>query len=67
MTLKPQFITDSGGKKKAVILSMKEYEHLLEQLEDAEDVRLYDEAMRDNTPPIPFEDYLKAFEARKNG
>lgn len=67
MTLNPQFITDAGGKKKAVILTMKEYQHLIEQLEDAEDVRLYNEAKRDKTPPIPFEDYLKAFEARKNG
>jgi len=65
MTLNPQFITDSGGKRKSVILSLKEYEHLLEQLEDAEDVRLYDEAKRDKTPPTPFEDYLKEFEARQ--
>jgi len=59
MTLNPQFITDSGGKKKAVILSMKEYEQLIEQLEDAEDIRLYDEVKARNEPTIPFEDYLK--------
>ncbi len=67
MTLNPQFITDARGKRKSVILTIKEYENLIEQLEDAEDVRLYDEVKARNEPTIPFEDYLKAFEARKNG
>lgn len=67
MTLNPQFITDAKGRRKSVILSIKEYEQLLEQLEDAEDIRLYDEVKALNEPAIPFEEYLKAFEARKNG
>ena len=30
----PEYITDSIGKKKAVILSIEQYEELLEDLED---------------------------------
>lgn len=59
MILKPQFIIDFNGKRKAVILSMKEFEYIVEQLEDLEDIRLYDEAKKDNGPSIPFEEYKK--------
>jgi hypothetical protein len=44
MNLHPQYITDKKGKKKSVVLSMKEYKRILEELEDLEDIRLYDEA-----------------------
>ena len=32
----PQFITDNSGKKLAVVLPMKEYNRMLEDLEDLE-------------------------------
>lgn len=32
--IKPQYITDEKGKRKSVILSVEEYEDLLEDLED---------------------------------
>ena len=41
----PQFITDNSGKKLAVVLPMKEYNRMLEDLEDLEDVKAYDKAM----------------------
>lgn len=31
---KPQYVIDADGKKKGVILSMKEYEQLIEDLHD---------------------------------
>ncbi|MDR2148496.1 MAG: type II toxin-antitoxin system Phd/YefM family antitoxin [Tannerella sp.] len=45
----PQYITDVKGKKKFVILPVKEYQRILEELEDREDVRLYDEAKNEDT------------------
>lgn len=65
MTLNPQFITDDSGKRKAVILSLKEYEMLVDHWEEIEDERLFDEAIKEKDEAIPFEDYLKEFEARK--
>ena len=44
----PQFITDHKGKKISVVLSIKDYQKLIEKLEDLEDVRLYDEAKERN-------------------
>jgi hypothetical protein len=46
MNLHPQYLTDSKGKKKAVLLPIKEYTLLLEELEELEDIKLYDEAKK---------------------
>jgi PHD/YefM family antitoxin component YafN of YafNO toxin-antitoxin module len=39
-----QFITDNHGKKLAVILPIKEYNKMLDELEELEDIKLYDKA-----------------------
>ena len=60
LTLNPQFIKDSKGKKSLVVLSAKEFEHIIEELEEIEDMRLYDEAKKnDNGKRILFSEYLK--------
>ena len=60
MNIRPQFITDSNGKKISVVLSLKEYDKLMEELDEKEDVRLYDEAKKsDNGERILFAEYLK--------
>lgn len=44
-----------------VILSKKEYDAIIDELEETEDVRLYDEAKKsDDGKRILFSDYLKA-------
>ena len=52
LTVNPQFITDSTGKKISAILPMKEFNILLEELEELEDIRLYDESKNDDAPAI---------------
>ena len=42
-----RYITDETGKRVSVILDIKEYERLLEALEDLEDLRAADEALRE--------------------
>ena len=41
-------ITDDQGKKVAVILSIKDYEKLMKELEELEDIKLFDEAKKDD-------------------
>lgn len=65
MELHPQYITDKKGKKQSVVLSMKEYKRILEELEDLEDIRLYDEAKTVNEPSIPLSDYIKKRKSKK--
>lgn len=59
VTLHPQYITDTAGKK-LVILPQDEFKSMLEELENSEDVRLFDEAKKeDDGTRISFTDYLK--------
>lgn len=56
----PQYITDNLGKKISVILTMKEFNAIMEELDELEDIRLYDEAKKDDDGTrILFSDYLK--------
>lgn len=67
LDLHPQYIKDANGEKSLVILPAKEFETLMEELEDLEDVKLYDEAKKeDDGERILFSDYLKS-RKQKNG
>lgn len=56
----PQYITDNTGKKISVILPLKEFDAIIEELEELEDIRLFDEAKKeDDGTRILFSDYLK--------
>ena len=66
MSLHPHFITDTKGKKLSVVLSIEEFNALLEELEELEDIRLYDQAKADRSPAIPIEEaFAKIEQARK--
>lgn len=66
-TVHPQYIKDAEGKKSLVVLSAKEFDALIEELEDLDDIKLYDEAKKeDDGERIPFSEYLKNRKA-KNG
>lgn len=59
ITLNPQYIKDTDGKN-LVILLQKEFDALMEMLEELEDIRLYDQAKSEDTGErILFSDYLK--------
>lgn len=65
LTLHPQFIKDANGDKTMVILPAKEFDNILEQLDELEDVRLYDEAKKEDTGErITFSDYVKSRESK---
>lgn len=59
------YITDSNGKKISVILPIKDYNKMLEELEELEDIRLYDQAMADKRPAIPADIAFKQIEASR--
>lgn len=63
LTVHPQYITDKEGNKISVVLPIKEYESLLEELEQMEDVKLYDEAKNLNEPSIALDEAFRIIEA----
>lgn len=56
----PQFITDNNGNKISAVIPINEFNTIMEELEDLEDIKLYDEAKKeDNGERILFSDYVK--------
>ena len=61
--MEARYIVDEDGKRVSVILSVDEYERMIEALEDLEDVRLYDEAkaalQRGESEVVPLEQAMR--------
>ena len=58
--LHPQYIKDSNGNTSMVVLPINEFKTIIEELEDLEDIKLYDEAKKEDTGErVLFSDYLK--------
>jgi len=68
MINKNQFITDAGGKKVAVILPVKDYEKMLDELDEYACIKAYDKAKAHKQEFTPAADVFKAIEQkRKHG
>ncbi len=66
MTNTPQYITDNTGKKLSVVLPIKEYKKMLEELEELEDIRLYDDAKKNDTGErIPMREAFKMIDEKR--
>ncbi len=60
LTVHPQYIKDANGEKSLVILPAKEFDTIMEELEELEDIKRYDEAKNEDTGErILFSDYIK--------
>ena len=56
----PQFITNEKGKKLAVVLTIKDHNKLMEQLEDLEDIIACNKALKNSDDKrMLFDDYLE--------
>jgi len=60
MQVKPQYVVDEHGQRTSVLLSLDEFNELMQLAEDASDSREMDEAIRDaerrGERPIVWED-----------
>lgn len=63
LTINPQYVTNSNGEKVSAIIPITEFEAILEELEELEDIKLYDEAKISNEQSIPVS---QAFEMIEN-
>jgi hypothetical protein len=64
--LRQQFIEDIQGNRIAVLMPIDQYNKLLDQLEDVDDVRTYDAAKAEKDEIIPFEQAVKEIEKKRN-
>jgi hypothetical protein len=51
----PEYIVDEKLNKKAVVIPFAEWENLIEEMEELDDIRAYDAAKSEEGEAIPFE------------
>ncbi len=64
--MKTQFITDEKGNKTGVILSTKDYERLMDEVDEAHTARIYDKAKSKKLTFRPFDEALKNIEQKRS-
>ncbi|MCK9451996.1 MAG: hypothetical protein M0Q90_09920 [Bacteroidales bacterium] len=62
-----QFVTDNDGNKLAVILPIKEYNKMVEDLEELDDIKRYDAAKKGEQEFIVAEEAFKEIEEKREG
>ncbi|MHC1725082.1 MAG: hypothetical protein AB9866_03520 [Syntrophobacteraceae bacterium] len=50
-----QYLVDQEGNRRAVVVPISDWQRIVEALEELDDIRAYDEAKRDPSDAIPFE------------
>ncbi len=55
MKVHEEYLVDEQGHRKAVVVPVAEWEQIVEALEELDDTRAYDEAKRECSEPLPFE------------
>ena len=60
-----RFVTDSAGRRTAVLLDMEEYEKLLQELEELESLKAYDAAKSSGDEVIPLDQALAEIDERQ--
>ena len=64
--LRQQFIEDKQGNRIAVLMPIDQYNKLLEQLEEIDDIRAYDAAKAEKDEIIPFDQAVNEIEKERN-
>ena len=62
--MKPEqrYIVDEGGERLGVVLSLEDYQRMLEELEELESIRAYDAAKASGDEAIPLEQAVAEIE-----
>ena len=64
LPVKEQYIIDESDQRVSVVLEIGAYQKLLEELEELESLRAYDQAKSKDDATIPFEQAVKKIEGR---
>lgn len=64
--LHPQYITDEHGKRVSVVLSIQQWQQVLDELEELDDIKLYDEVKARKEPTVSLAEYRQKRQ-RANG
>ena len=59
----PEYIVDENSQKKAVVIPFVEWEKIVDEMEELEDIKAYDMAKQNIDDSIPFEQAVKEIES----
>jgi PHD/YefM family antitoxin component YafN of YafNO toxin-antitoxin module len=57
--IKEQYIIDKQGHKTSVLISIKDYQKILSDLEELEEIKAYDKAKERNEELVSFDEAMK--------
>jgi PHD/YefM family antitoxin component YafN of YafNO toxin-antitoxin module len=57
--INPQYVVDENDNKKAVVLPLSEWEQILSDLKELDDIRAYDQAKSTPNEAIPFDQAVR--------
>jgi len=63
VTLHPEYIVDAEQHRKSVLLPLAEWQRVIEELEELEDMRAFDAAKAGDQEAIPFEQAVREIQA----
>ncbi|HVU98690.1 MAG TPA: hypothetical protein VHE34_25885 [Puia sp.] len=63
--LNENFVVDAKGNRVGVFLPIKDYNKLMEELEELDDIKAYDKAMSRKLEFVPLEQALKQIETSR--
>ena len=65
LTTKEHYLVDENDNRVGVLLSIEDYQRILEELEELEAIRAFDEAKASGEKAIPFEQALAEIERER--
>jgi len=63
--MKSQYVTNAEGEKIAIILPMREYEKMMDDLDEYACIKAYDKAKARKQEFVPAEEVFKAIESKR--
>lgn len=63
-TVHARYIVDARKRPQAIVLSVKEWRRIVEELEELDDIRAYDEAKSGPQEAIPLEQAIREIEVK---
>ena len=55
VSVHPEYVVDEHQNRKAVLLPVAEWEQIVSELEELDDIRAYDSAKQESSDKLPFE------------
>ncbi len=64
ITLHPEFVVDNKAERKAVLLPLADWNRLMEEIEELDDIRAYDKATSRSEKSIPFDEAVRMIKSK---